>query len=104
MSSLADPVARAADRSVEAPVTYLADLSIKPVIYNPPQGTGSPRRDGNYRRFAVKIQDGRARGAAPSLDREGFALVRHDTAVKDFLDDAEITAVYHAEMERLITQ
>jgi hypothetical protein len=100
--SLADPVARAADRWVEAPVTYLADLSIKPVTHNPPQGTGSPRRDGNYRRFAVRIHD--ARGTAPSLDREGFGLVRHDTAVTDFYDDAQITAIYHPEMEWLIKQ
>ena len=49
--TLADPAARA-DRWVEAPVTYLADLSVKPVTYNPPQGSGAPRRDGNYRRFA----------------------------------------------------
>lgn len=100
--TLADSATRRADRFVEAPVTYLADLSVKPVTYNPPQGTGAPRRDGNYRRFAVKIHD--ARSTAPSLDREGFALVRHDTAVTDFYDDAQITATYHAEMERLIKQ
>jgi hypothetical protein len=102
--TLADPAAHAAERWVEAPVTYLADLSIKPVTHNPPQGTGAPRRDGNYRRFPVRIHDARARAAAPSLDREGFALVRHDTAVTDFFDDAQIQAVYHAEMERLIKQ
>jgi len=74
------------------------------VTYNPPQGTGAPRRDGNYRRFAVKIHDARVLGDALSLDRHGFALVRHDTAVTDFYDDAQITATYHAEMERLIKQ
>ncbi len=36
---------------VDAPVNYLADPSIKPVTYNPPHGTGVPRRDGNYRDF-----------------------------------------------------
>jgi hypothetical protein len=102
--TLADPAARAADCWVEAPVTYLADLSVKPVTYNPPQGTGAPRRDGNYRRFAVKIHDARVLGDALSLDRHGFSLVRHDTAVTDFYDDAQITATYHAEMERLIKQ
>ena len=30
---------------VDAPVNYLADLSIKPVTYNPPHGTGVPRRE-----------------------------------------------------------
>src|SRR5438046_1667589 len=93
--TLADSAARAADRWVEAPVTYLADLSVKPVTYNPPQGTGAPRRDGNYRRFAVKIHDARVLGDAVSLDRHGFAFVRHDTAVTDFYDDAQITATYH---------
>jgi len=29
---------------VDAPVNYLADLSIKPVTYNPPVGTGTPGR------------------------------------------------------------
>ena len=28
---------------VDAPVNYLADLSVKPVTYNPPLGTGLPR-------------------------------------------------------------
>ena len=32
---------------VQAAVNYLADLSVKPVTYNPPAGTGVPRRDGN---------------------------------------------------------
>lgn len=41
---------------------------------------------------------------APALDREGFALVRHDTAVRDFEDEAEIRAVYYPEMERLLRQ
>ena len=44
---------------VEASVPYLADLSVKPVTYNPPVGTGVPRREGNYRDFKVRIHDAR---------------------------------------------
>ena len=44
---------------VDAPMNYLADLSVKPVTYNPPPGTGLPRRAGNYRDFTVRIHDGR---------------------------------------------
>lgn len=102
--TISQPHARASARFVEAPVTYLADLSVKPVTYNPPQGTGVPRRDGNYQRFPVRVHDGRARGDALSLDREGFCLVRHPTRVKDFYDEAELTAVYHGEVEALIRQ
>ena len=40
--------------------------------------------------------------ASLSLDREGFALVRQESAVKDFYNDDEIEAVYYPEAERLI--
>jgi hypothetical protein len=93
-----------AGRWVEAAVTYLADTAVKPVTYNPPQGTGLPRREGNYRQFAVRIHDARSAARTLSLDREGFALVRHDTAVRDFYDEAELRAVYYGEMERLVMQ
>jgi hypothetical protein len=93
-----------ADRWVEAAVTYLADVAVKPVTYNPPQGTGLPRRDGNYRQFPVRIHDARPFARELSLDREGFVLVRHDTKVRDFYDEAELRAVYFGEMERLVKQ
>ena len=44
---------------VDAPVNYLADLSVKPVTYNPPLGTGLPRREGNYRFFTVRVHNAR---------------------------------------------
>ena len=63
---------------VEAAVPYLADLSIKPVTYNPPLGKGVPRRDGNYRDFKVRIHDARLIGRDLSLDRQAFVLAQHD--------------------------
>jgi hypothetical protein len=87
---------------VEAPVNYLADLSVKPVTYNPPAGTGLPRRVGNYRDFKVRIHDARAVAAEFSLDRQAFILTRHDTRVSDFYDEAEVRTIYHAEVEALI--
>lgn len=89
---------------VEAPVNYLADLSIKPVTYNPPLGTGLSRRVGNYRYFKVRVHDGRAVAADLSLDREAFILVRHDTAVRDFYDEAEVKGAYYGEVEALIAR
>lgn len=87
---------------VEAPVNYLADLSIKPVTYNPPAGTGVPRREGNYRDFLVRVHDARPYAADLSLDKQAFMLARHDTEVRDFYDEAELRAVYFAEVETLI--
>ena len=87
---------------IEAPVNYLADLSVRPVTYNPPPGTGMPRREGNYKYFNVRVHNARPYANELSLDRQAFILTHHDTKVHDFYDDAEIKAVYHAEVEALI--
>ena len=39
-----------------------------------------------------------------SLDKEGFLLVRHETKMKDFYDDAEVKRVYYPEIEQLVKQ
>ena len=44
---------------------------------------------------------GRSRGDL-SLDREGFALVRHPTRVKDFYNDKEIRNVYYPAVEAFL--
>ena len=89
---------------IDAPVVYLADLDVKPVSHNPPPGTALPWREGNYAPFTVPMRDGRKIAPGLSLDREGFVLTRHGTAVADFYDDAEVRAVYYPEVERLIEQ
>jgi len=100
---LAKPAFRpAAQAWVEAPVNYLADLSIKPVTYNPPPGTGLARRVGNYRDFKVRIHDARPIAADLSLDRQAFILTHHDTEVCDFYDKEELRTRYEAEVEALI--
>jgi hypothetical protein len=92
----------AAGRDVDAAMNYLADTGIKPVTYNPPPGTGEQRRVGNYGAFHVRIRNARPIASRLELDREGFALVRHDTAVKDFYDEDEVRRVYYKEAEQLI--
>jgi hypothetical protein len=87
---------------VAASMNYLADLSIKPVTHNPPQGTGVPRRFGNYRNFTVRVHDARPIARTLSLDRQGFALTRHDTKVEDFYNNEEVRHVYYPEMDALI--
>jgi len=87
---------------VDAPVNYLADLSVKPVTYNPPPGTGVPRRDGNYQFFPVRMHNARPYAGELSLDRQAFILTPHDTKVRDFYDEAELKSVYYAEVEALI--
>jgi hypothetical protein len=87
---------------VEAPMNYLADLSVKPVTYNPPAGTGVPRREGNYRDFTVRVHNARPYVQDLSLDKQAFILTPHDTQVRDFYDEAEVKQAYYAEVEALI--
>src|SRR6185312_10629074 len=85
-----------------AEVPYLADLSITPVTYNPPVGTGVARRIGNYRDFRVRIHDARPISGDLSLDRQAFILAHHETAMRDFYDKDEVRRVYEPEVEALV--
>ena len=87
---------------IEAGVPYLADLSIKPITYNPPIGAGVPRRDGNYRDFKVRIHNARLVARDLSLDRQAFVLVPQETAMVDFCDKDEIRRVWEPEVEALV--
>jgi len=89
---------------VEASLAYLADASVKPQTYNPPPGTGVPRRLGNYGNFRARIFDARPVADGLSLDREGFAFTRHDTAVTDFYDEKQVREIYYPEIERLVAR
>jgi hypothetical protein len=96
--------AEEAREPVEAVLQYLADADVKPVTYNPPPGTGLPRRVGNYGEFRVRIHDARPLARALSLDREGFVLTSAETAMRDFYEEAELRATYYPEMERLVRE
>ncbi len=86
-------------RHVEAPLGYVSRGPGKPAI----DMTNGARveRDFSVATWRMRIANGR-RGPAASLDREGFALTRHDTAVGDFADAAEIEAVYYPEAASLL--
>lgn len=60
------------------------------------------RRSGTLDPQPVSITDGREAAAELALERTGFMLVEHKTAVKNFFDPQEIESVYFPEVERLI--
>jgi hypothetical protein len=51
---------------------------------------------------AVAIEDARQRQIAPTLDGEGFRLVPHASAVREFRDPDEIQRVHVAEIRQLL--
>lgn len=53
---------------------------------------------------AVPIDDARQWTPAPTLDCEGFRLVPHSSAVRDFRDRAEVERVHIEEIRRLLLE
>jgi hypothetical protein len=51
---------------------------------------------------AMTIRDGREAAAELTLERSGFVLAEHKTAMKNFFDEEELKSVYFPEVERLI--
>src|SRR5260370_15571846 len=71
-----------------------------PYAFDPPPG--EPKSTALPEPRQVPIFDARPIAENISLDREGFALVRHPTRVRDFHDDREITSVYYPAAEAFI--
>ncbi len=84
---------------VEGVVTYLVDTGVRPVSYNYDPPPGVPQRTGKYEEHRVPVWNGRLAAERFSLDRQGFELSRHRTAVADFYDPEEVERVYYAEVE-----
>jgi hypothetical protein len=90
------------NRSVTAAIGYAVDTGTKPVNETFEAGQTIRRRTGETEQRPMRIRDGRPLAAEFSLDRNGFALVDHSTAVADFFDPAQLEAVYYPEVERLV--
>ena len=84
--------------SVLAEINYVAAMTERPKFH-----AQDHRRDNlRYETHVMSIRNARALPQTPSLDREGFALVKHKSAVKDFHDPEEVSRVYMTEIEDLI--
>jgi len=85
--------------TVEATINYVAPMPERPYyfLYEPPAGTLARNTKGDRRTMA--IGDARALEPKPSLDREGFALVRFPNAGPDL--DA-VKSVYYRDVEALV--
>jgi len=88
---------------VPATLNYLVDASERPAVYTYEPPAGVPRTTGKSEPRSVLIRNARF-GEELSLDRQGFQLVRHETAVHDFYDRAEVQKVYYPEIELLLKE
>src|SRR5262245_14120977 len=88
--------------SVGAYITYSIDTGERPVNETFENGQVIRRRTGATLQQQVQIQDARPLAAEWSLDRNGFVLAQHATAVVNFFDADELATVYYPEVEALI--
>ena len=94
----------AAATGVTARISYTVDTGEK--LVNETFGPNNIRRrtSGAQELRDVDLLNGRPLLDALTLERNGFTLVRHETAVKDFFDAEELKSVYYPEVERLIRE
>ena len=88
--------------AVDGVLNFMLPMRDKPreYAYDPPAGV--PRSNVTIDPHAVRISDMRPIAASLSLDREGFALVLHRSAMTDFNDEDVLRRVYYPEAERLV--
>lgn len=97
-----DIAAVAGEDVVTATITYALDTGDK--LVNETFGPNNIRRrtTGSYEQRAVPIRNARPLRSDLSLDRQGFVLLDHPTAMRDFFDLEELKRVYYAEAVELI--
>lgn len=88
------PISRAPE-AVETEIDYLIPTSrINRRFWAP----GAELNTGVYQPYPVVIRNARLAPAPFTLDRNGFCLARHETRVRDWRDEAQVEAIYPAEV------
>ena len=89
---------------VQAELNYLVPMTERPrnYTYEPPAGV--PRSNSAHETRRVPIHDARPIASEISLDREGFSVLRHQSAVRDFWDEDEVRQIYYPEVEAAIAE
>ncbi len=95
-------IALAPANVVEAELNFFIPNGQRPQMFKPTPEHPDGKRTGDFELKTVAIADGRYLAEHFSLDREGFELSGHATAVSDFLDNEEVRSVYYPEVERLV--
>ena len=91
-----------AGESVRASLNFVVNTGER-IVIRPSVAGGAPgEREGCFEEREVEVRDARPLIGTLSLDREGFDLVRHVTAVTDFHDEEQLRTVYNPEIEKLV--
>jgi hypothetical protein len=88
--------------AVEAELNYLAPTNERPRNYASDPPAGEPRTNTVNEPHKLPIHDARLVASEVSLDEEGFGIVHHHSAVRDFHNEDEIRRVYYPEAVALL--
>ncbi len=91
-----------AEADVRAPLTFIVPQDSKPYFQSAALTGDQPKVFFETEDHTVTIRDMRPLADGLSLDRQGFELRRHETAVDDLYDDAAVEDVYEPEIEALL--
>jgi len=87
---------------ISAPLNFIRRQDTKPVFHSAALTGGEPKIFFDTEAHTVLISDMRQIAQTLSVDKEGFELLRHTTAVDDLHDDDAIKTVYYPEIEALL--
>ena len=88
----------AVTRIVEGLVNYTSQMAVRPRYYANDHSRDVLTLDER----TIRVEDARGRATPPCLESEGFALVKHHTAVSDFRDPQAIMRIHAPEIESLV--
>jgi hypothetical protein len=87
---------------VEAELCFIVPQMEKPVFQSAAYTGGAPKIFFEIENRAVTITDLRKSPTRPSIEREGFELLRAPTAVADLNSDEAVENAYYSEIEALL--
>jgi hypothetical protein len=90
-------------RDVTTSLNYLGEVNEPLFTYAYESPPGHPKTNVTLKPRPVVVHDARGLNPTPTVDREGFALVRQRTRVENFYDHEQVREVYYPECERLLS-
>ena len=103
-AEFASPAAATPAHDVRGALTFIVPQDTKPRFESAALTGGEPRVHFETEVRRVDVRDMRRIADPLSLDRHGFLLVRHRTAVDDLYDDEAVAGVYDRELETLLAE
>ena len=86
--------------SINAKLTFFVDNGEPPINYITEDRV--LERTGEYKEHDLLLRDAREVKDALLLDKQGFQLISHNTKVKSFYNEDEVSNIYNSEVESLI--